>query len=82
MLPANSHLPVRIPKSTRGTTDNTKTDIVVAVVGRIIVAIGGTTIPRIVDPGTAAFADLSHFQDTGVRGEEREFRRQKPEVRN
>jgi len=53
-----SHLLALAQKSARGTTDYPKTDIVVRVVGRIVVAIGRTTIPRIVVPGTAAFAGL------------------------
>ena len=42
-------------------THNSKTDIVVAVVGLIVVAIGRPAIPRIVVPSTAAFADLSRL---------------------
>jgi hypothetical protein len=38
-----------------GETHYAKTDIVVAVVGGVVVAIRGTAITRIVDPGTATF---------------------------
>jgi hypothetical protein len=44
--PTDSHLPVLMRKSARETTDNAKTDIVVA--------IGRATVPRIIDPRTAA----------------------------
>ena len=44
----------RQQKSAGRTTTHSKTDIVVAVLARIVVAIGGAAIPRIVDPGAAA----------------------------
>ena len=59
--PADSHLPVLAQKSARGTTDNSKTNVVVGIVGRVVVAIGGAAIPRIVVPRTAAFTGLSHL---------------------
>ncbi|MBE9103063.1 hypothetical protein [Vacuolonema iberomarrocanum] len=49
-------------KTPRGNTDDSEANIVVGVVGRIVVAIGGATIPRIVDPGTTVFTDQSHRQ--------------------
>ncbi|WP_449279988.1 hypothetical protein [Leptodesmis sichuanensis] len=52
--PTDSHLPVLVQKSTRSRTDNTKTDIVVAVVRIVVVAIGRTTVPGIVVPRTTA----------------------------
>ena len=54
MRPTDSHLPVLMRKSARETTDNAKTDIVVAIARMIVVAIGRATIPRIVVPRTAA----------------------------
>jgi hypothetical protein len=44
---------VLIQKSAGDLTDNSKTDIVVAVVGGIVVASGGAAIARIIVPGTA-----------------------------
>ncbi len=60
-LPTGSHLAALVQKSTRGTTDNPKTNIVVAVVGIVVVAIGRPAVPRIVVPRTAAFADQSRL---------------------
>jgi len=48
-------------QSPRSTANNPKTDIVVAGVGRVVVAIGRPAIPRIVVPRAAAFADLSRL---------------------
>ncbi len=56
-----SHLPVLVLKSAGGTTNNAKTNIVVGFARVVVVvASGRTTIPRIVVPGTAAFAGLPH----------------------
>ena len=54
VLPANSHQPALTVKSARQLARNPKTDIVVAVIARIVVATGRTAIPRIIDPGAAA----------------------------
>jgi hypothetical protein len=54
MRPTDSHLPVLMRKSARDTTHNSKTDVVVAIVRTIVVAIRRATIPRIVVPRTAA----------------------------
>ncbi len=53
VLPADSHQPALTVKNTRRHATHPKTDIVVAVVARIVVAIGRAAIPRIVVPGTA-----------------------------
>ena len=45
-------------KSARGGTDNTETDIVVAVAGIVVVAVRRTAVPWIVVPGAAALARL------------------------
>jgi hypothetical protein len=52
--PANSHLPVLVQKSAGGSTDNSKTNVVVPVVGIVPVAIRRTAVPRIVVPRTTA----------------------------
>ena len=61
--PTDSHLLVlahpKGVKSARRGTHYPKTDIVVAVVGPIVVASRGATVPRIVVPRTAAFCGLS-----------------------
>ena len=36
-------------------TDDTKSNVPVEVVGRVVVTVGRTTVPRIVVPGAAAF---------------------------
>jgi hypothetical protein len=51
--PTDSHLLVLVQKSAGYLTDNSKTDIVVAVVGGIVVASGRTAITRIIVPGAA-----------------------------
>jgi len=56
--PTDSHLPVLAIKSPGRTTYNPKTDIVVGFARIVVVAVGRTAIPRIVVPGTAAFAGL------------------------
>ncbi len=53
VLPADSHQPALTVKSTRQQATHPKTDIVVAVVARIVVAIGRAAIPTIGVPGTA-----------------------------
>jgi hypothetical protein len=55
-------------KSAGRKTNNTKTDIVVAVTRVIIVASGGAAIPRIVVPGAAALGCLPQFEYRGERG--------------
>ena len=61
-----SHLPVLTLKSAGGITDNPKTNVVVGVARVVVVAGGRTAIPRIVVPGTAAFAGLPHAYPTAT----------------
>jgi hypothetical protein len=51
--PTDSHLLVLVQKSAGNLAYNSKTDIVVAVVGGIVVASGRATIARIIVPGAA-----------------------------
>jgi hypothetical protein len=50
----NSHPPVLVLKSARGTANNPKPNIVVPIVRVVPVAIGRTAVPRIVVPRTTA----------------------------
>ncbi len=52
-LLTDSHQPALTLKSTRRHATYPETDSVVAVIARIVVAIGRAAIPRIVVPGTA-----------------------------
>ena len=49
----------QMPSGKSMSSGNTKADVVVAVSGLVGVAVGGTDVPAVVDPGTAA-------QDTAV----------------
>jgi hypothetical protein len=51
--PTDSHLLVLVQKSAGNLANNSKTDIVVAVVGGIVVASGRAAIARIIVPGAA-----------------------------
>jgi hypothetical protein len=54
--PDNSHCPVlTVEECWKTRTHNPKTDIVVAVGGRFVVAVGSATVRGIIDPGTATF---------------------------
>ena len=53
ILPTDSHQLALTVKSTRQHATYPKTDIVVTIIARIVVAIGRTAFPRIVVPGTA-----------------------------
>jgi len=56
--PDNSHCPVlTVEECWKNRTHYPKTNIVVAVGGSIIVAVGSATVHRIVVPGTATFTD-------------------------
>ena len=59
---ANSHLPILASKECSGLAYHSKTDVVVAVVGVVVVATRGAAIPRIVVPRTAAFGCLPHLK--------------------
>ncbi len=54
VLPTDSHQPALTMKSTRRHATDAKTNIVVAVIARIVVAISRPAILGIVVPGTAA----------------------------
>ena len=64
--PVNSHPPVLTTESTRR-NHQTKTDVVVTIIGCIVVTVGRTTVVTIVDPRTATnhqewLWSFGHFQ--------------------